>query len=301
MTRLASILAAVDYSRASQGAFHYALALSQKHGARLVAVHAVPPGQAYGERGAERLALTTRLEALAREAGVDLHVEVQHGDPARTILLHARTQAVDAIVMGTHQRRGLERLRLGSVAEQVASDAPAPVLLVPLTRGTSSARMVRHVAAAVDFGPGTEEVIDRAFAIASGPDDRVSLIHVVPGFSEGTPPHLYRYGGAEYQGGLVRDARTRLEAAIPADRPASAAVDAAVLVGDTTSEISRFVTSFGVDLLLVGATTRGPLSRALFGTTATRLLRALRIPVLAVPARAVSAADRRREAVQQVA
>ena len=47
--------------------------------------------------------------------------------------------------------------------------------------------------------------------------------------------------------------------------------------------IGRVIDSIGADLLVVGASTGGVLSRALFGSTAARLLRESRVPLLAVP------------------
>ena len=88
------------------------------------------------------------------------------------------------------------------------------------------------------------------------------------------PPHLYRYGIAEHQDELLRDARRQMQLAVPVKRSTPAAVHARVLVGDTTTEISRVVESIGADLLVVGVPKRGVVSRAVFGTTAARLLRA---------------------------
>lgn len=45
-------------------------------------------------------------------------------------MTYARGQSCDLIVMGTHGRRGLTRLRYGSVAESVLRQAPCPVLTV---------------------------------------------------------------------------------------------------------------------------------------------------------------------------
>ena len=125
--------------------------------------------------------------------------------------------------------------------------------------------------------------VDQALALASGPADRVTLLHVVPGFSAGVPPHLYRYGIAEYQDQLLRDARRRLHLALPVKRHSPATIHARVLLGDTTTEISRVVESLGADLLLIGVPKRGIVSRTLFGSTAARLLRLSRVPILAVP------------------
>ncbi|MFD1554057.1 universal stress protein [Paraburkholderia silviterrae] len=52
-------------------------------------------------------------------------------DIAHHILLAAADWRADLIVMGTHGRRGLQRLILGSVAERVLRGTTLPVLLVP--------------------------------------------------------------------------------------------------------------------------------------------------------------------------
>ncbi|MEO8551840.1 MAG: universal stress protein, partial [Kofleriaceae bacterium] len=55
---------------------------------------------------------------------------LETGEPRDLIVQAATKVGADLIVMGTHGRRGLRRLMLGSVAESVARTAPCPVLLV---------------------------------------------------------------------------------------------------------------------------------------------------------------------------
>lgn len=52
------------------------------------------------------------------------------GDPAGEVLKCARAVNADLVLIGTHDRVGLEKLLLGSVAAKVARDAPCPVLIV---------------------------------------------------------------------------------------------------------------------------------------------------------------------------
>jgi nucleotide-binding universal stress UspA family protein len=296
VTHLSRILAALDTSQASRRAFDYALALSRRTGAELIAVHAVPRTQAFDQDAGARLDWTSRLRLRAEQAAVPFRVKIQHGDPADTVLLHARTLAPDVIVVGTHQRRGLDRLRGGSVAERIAAKATVPVLMVPPGKGGTGP--FAHVAVGVDFGPASASAIERALALPGGEAGRVTLLHVVPGFSGGMPAKYYRYGGAEYQGALVSDARQRLEQVMRGGRPSAAALDSKVLVGDVTTEIGQAVARIGADLLVVGHSSRGAVSRALFGTTGARLVRRLRVPMLVVPeaaeasARQASAAER---------
>jgi nucleotide-binding universal stress UspA family protein len=277
------VLVAVDFSKPSRGAFDYALTLSQRHGAELIVVQAVPLNQAFGWHARERLALTAKLRRRADLANVELLERVQQGDPAEIILLHARSLRPDVIVAGTHQRRGIDRFSSGSVAERVAAKATVPVLLIPWRRRAARIAPFRHVAVAVDFSTASTRAVEQALAIASDAADRVTLLHAVTGSAPDVPLFLYRYGIAEYQQQLKRNAWRRLQLAVPLEQQTPAAIHARVLMGDTTTEISRAVDSIGADLLVVGVPKRGVISRTLFGTTAARLLRVSRIPVLAVP------------------
>ncbi len=58
-----------------------------------------------------------------------VEVHVASGDPVEAINEHAFFDDADLIVVGTHGRRGLERLLLGSIAADVLATAPCPVLI----------------------------------------------------------------------------------------------------------------------------------------------------------------------------
>jgi nucleotide-binding universal stress UspA family protein len=283
VVHLSRILAAVDFSSPARRAFDYALGLAVRHGAELAVVQAVPLDQSFNWAGQERLGLKADLRQMADAAGVPFTYRVQHGDPAEIILLHAQSVRPDVIVVGSDQRRGFDRWLVGSVGERVTAKATVPVLLVPARLRTPAVGPFRHVAVAVDLRAGSAGAVDRALTVASDTADRITLLHVVPAFSSGVPPHLYRHGVAEYQSQLVRDARRRLQLAVPAQRPSRAAIHTRVLRDDRAADINRVVKSLGADLLIVGVPRRGVVARALFGTTATRLLKAIDIPLLAVP------------------
>ncbi|MCV2368446.1 universal stress protein [Roseateles oligotrophus] len=70
-------------------------------------------------------------EAAAKAAGVACvsHILREHG-PAQAITEHALSSGCDLIVMGSHGRRGLDAVILGSVAQKVLTLAKVPVLVV---------------------------------------------------------------------------------------------------------------------------------------------------------------------------
>jgi nucleotide-binding universal stress UspA family protein len=63
--------------------------------------------------------------------GVELEPVVRFGEPVDEIVREAQESRVQLIAMATHRRRGLERLRSGSVAEAVERASAVPVVLVP--------------------------------------------------------------------------------------------------------------------------------------------------------------------------
>jgi nucleotide-binding universal stress UspA family protein len=245
-------------------------------------VHAVPPGRPFSWHARARVTLTDGLRQQAAQARVAFTERVQSGDPVEIILLHARTLRPDVIVVGTHQRKGIERLRLPSVAERITAKSAVPVLVVPHRRDRRASQPFRHVAVAVDFGRSSDRVIEQGLARAPGSGDQVTLIHVVRGFSTAARPHLAGYGVVPYHDEWIREARQRLRA-VASSRRVGAPVDVRVVSGDTTTEINRLVDAIGADVIVVGVPRRGVVSRAFFGTTAARMLRTARVPVLAVP------------------
>lgn len=88
--------------------------------------------EALREEGETALA---ELEQLAE--GVPVETIVAEGTPAQQIIDHARKEAVDVIVMGTHGRSGVDRLLLGSVTEQVVRSSPVPVLTLGVDGGSN--------------------------------------------------------------------------------------------------------------------------------------------------------------------
>jgi nucleotide-binding universal stress UspA family protein len=137
MIPLRVILHPTDFSTHSDYAFRLACSLARDHGARVIALHVMPHPMAYGEAGAyaaaedQRPALLADLRQLqARDNDPPVEHRLREGDAAGEIVRLAEETQCDLIVMGTHGRRGLGRLLLGSVAEDVMRHAPCPVLTV---------------------------------------------------------------------------------------------------------------------------------------------------------------------------
>ena len=58
---------------------------------------------------------------------------VEEGKPAEVIIRIAERFGADVIVMGTHGRKGLSHLIMGSVAEDVIKNAKRPCVVIPIS------------------------------------------------------------------------------------------------------------------------------------------------------------------------
>jgi len=143
MLNIKTILHPTDFSESSAAAFHLACSLARDHGSRLVVLHVVtPPTVAYTEGvmlpPTEDIKdeLWAKLDEIVPTVEfMEVERHLVEGEPSVEILRLAKDANTDLIVMGTHGRRGLTRLVMGSVAEEVVRKSPCPVLTVkvPLT------------------------------------------------------------------------------------------------------------------------------------------------------------------------
>jgi nucleotide-binding universal stress UspA family protein len=144
MRRITRLLHATDFSTTSRRALDTALALARSQNARLTILYVLAPIVLVPEQSLDAVTMDRlqeearrwstrhlgRLAVRARKAGVKASVLLREGDAADQIVRACRSTKSDLIVMGTHGRRGLRRLFLGSVAERVVAASPRPVVMV---------------------------------------------------------------------------------------------------------------------------------------------------------------------------
>ena len=140
------ILVPLDFSLTSLRALQIAVPLAKQSGARLLLLHVVEPNPyAAGMEGAVLVmtdAAVTRntklqLPQVARRfipKSVGFTSLVARGRPADVIVETAESKGVDLVVLSTHGHTGLDRLLMGSTAEQVVRMAKRPVFVVRTPR-----------------------------------------------------------------------------------------------------------------------------------------------------------------------
>jgi nucleotide-binding universal stress UspA family protein len=140
------ILFASDFSEGSAHALPYAVDLAKKYGAKLFLLHVVydvakttgwyVPHVSIDEiyRDMEKGAKSELEKMFIDEMRgfKDIEHVVLKGIPYEEISSFAGDNKIDLIVLGTHGRKGIDRMLFGSTAEQVVRNAPCPVLSVRL-------------------------------------------------------------------------------------------------------------------------------------------------------------------------
>ena len=292
------ILHPTDFSDLADEALAYALDLAVRTGAALHVLHILDGREDYDAHthltryDEEALLVRLREWANARlsalpskdRAGLGLVYELAEGKHAApAIVEHAHRRQMDLIVLGTHGRRGLRHLLLGSVAEEVLRRAPCPVLVVH-GQDVDPPAQVRHVVAPVDFSEHASVALAQAKHLAALYGARLTVLyvaeeHMVPFFSDtGIPsftlmkidPDIVAKAGAALQ---QLDTRT--------EGP-EVSTTYAVRNGQPPTEVIGFARDEQADFIVMATRGLAGVQRGMIGSVTERVVRTAPCPVWTV-------------------
>lgn len=244
----ASILCPVDFSPASLGGLHYALAIGRRFQIPVAVLTVAEPllaavGDARMGEGWTSARCERELRELVARTGPDCDVsyEVRIGKPAPAILDVVRERHYGLIVMSTHGLSGLRKWVLGATAERVLRATTVPILLAAGDPGPMSfddlVRDAAPILAPLDFGTGTALQVEVAGRIAEAFHLRLMLGHVIE------PLAPLPLGGID-EGELLSERYRRAcqglrSLAVTARLPQS--VETLIATGDPAEEIARWI------------------------------------------------------------
>jgi nucleotide-binding universal stress UspA family protein len=294
MLEIKFILCPVDFSEFSVTAYHHALSLADHYQAQLVAQHIVELWRHPSASFAASAGLYAEFRQALQESGMKqlqefvknhTHNEIQpelivhEGIAPDSILSFAQAHKTDVIVMGTHGRRGYDRLMLGSVTDRVMRTAPCPVLAVSKPPHDSVAAGkergdVHHLSRILfcaDFSENSERALNYAISATAEYDAELTLLHVL----EGVP------SPAKTEEAIAA-ATERLDKLIPPGGRKNVKIKTAVRIGKPYWQIVQLALEAQIDLVTMGVRGRGALDLAVFGSTTYRVIQLGSCPVLAV-------------------
>lgn len=296
-TMYASILVPLDGSPLGERALVYAVPLAERHGARLILMRVHEPvlpltvgGITLGDEASERAWRADQEHYLQKVAkrtrkrtSAVVETVFRDGKVVPTLVEFARDAQVGLIVLCTHGRGGFERLWLGSVADGLLRQLPAPTLLVrggrsaPKLDVEAGASLFPRVVVPLDGSRGAERALEIAAGLVGAEATAFTLMSVVhPTMamaSKSFPSRAEQEMCAEYLEPLA--ARHRQGAhTIGVETKVSANVGRAIL--DAVKHH---------DATLVALSTQGlgGMQRLLMGSVADKLIRTAPVPVLVCP------------------
>ncbi len=251
-----NILLATDFSPVSEKAASYAKALALNFRSAVDIEHVFEPSLVLSSLEAalgkpvkqRRRDCTQGLERLEKDfaaAGVEARSSLLKGHkPHMALLKAAKQQDTDLIVAGTHSRSGLERLVLGSVAEQLIRKAACPVLTVgPHAKHPGDGPLVfRTMVYATDFSPKAAKAAVYALSFAQDSGAHLYFCYVARAKAEPQERKLLDFSF-----------KAALKRMIPESTYEWCSPETVVEHGEASKAILELAGRVGADLIVLGA------------------------------------------------
>jgi nucleotide-binding universal stress UspA family protein len=175
-----TILIPVDGTESADETAYYAKSLCPKSETRIVLLHVTPAVNTVNAAIDHVPNVKTIYETLIKRDWA-VETEVRMGDPVFEILKMAILLPATMILMSTHGRSGIDRIRDGSVTEQVLKQSPCPVFILHSTRPGSadnrSKNLFKRILVPLDGTDASSAILECVERFAKMHDSEVILFH----------------------------------------------------------------------------------------------------------------------------
>lgn len=276
---LATDLADLDYLAP------YAVAQAKAYGATLTLIHVIPPSESLAfDASAMPYADAVAMEAeakqileetavMARSSGVACDFLVRHGSPGDIVRDIVHKIGATRLIMGTHGRRNLKRLILGSVANEIIRYINIPVCAIgPNAHATPPHGTPQKILHPVSLAEGCEPSAQVAIEIAQFHKVPITLLHV-----------LVRDLHREYDSNrFVERVLSQLQMLVPEDAPLWTHSTLRTEVGEAVEQILTVANEMNADLIVLGVGSEASFWPLDGDNTAYEIIAQARCPVLTV-------------------
>lgn len=294
MLSIQRILFPTDFSEGSKRAFPQAAFLADWHDAELHVVnvtgrheHNYEDAKSQFPIGTDTLNTWLRRpsRANAETNWPDLGTmsvvqeQIESAVPAEALVDYVEANDVDLVTMGTHGRRGVNRMLFGSVTEEVVRAAPCPVLTVRADAERAPDQAVRRVLVPIDFSDASLSALHHAKEIALTYGAEVDLLHIV---DTPTYPSAYDIDPVRFPTAEVLERTEDQLGDLAREEIGYEHVMVSAEVGRPASSILDYVEEQAVDLVVIATHGRTGLDRLVLGSVTERVLRQCPTPVFVV-------------------
>ena len=298
---LKNILFATDFSPCSQIVLPLLHDLALRYGSAVHLVHVIAPAVRSAvpmdhvpELDVDQSDAESALNAMQASvffSGIAHTATVERGEVWEVLASLVEEKKIDLIVVGTHGRRGLKKLVLGSTAEQVFRQARCPVLTIgPHASNLDMARAsIAPILFATDFSSGSEHALPYAVSLARANHSGLILLHAIPpavGVMPGSMDAMVANVEcpAELVANAIAGARRQMEELISAQAMQELKPEIVIDCGEAVALILNTAESRRAGLIVMGAHRASLHSVAahLPWATASSVVREAHCPVLTV-------------------
>ncbi len=284
MFRIDRIVVPTDLSTGARRALDYAVDLASRNGAVLHLLHVeVLHGEILPHSQA---ALEDWVGDIDGRVRIETHV-VRAVAAAPSILEFAEETQAGLIVMGTHGRRGVSRVLLGSVATEVVQHARCAVLTVREKEmepegdepAVSAVLPPKRILVPLDFSASSRRALEAAKVIGAAFDAELLLLHVV---EDRFHPAFYGPGMMsiyDVDPEIESKAKKHLETMVAETEGPEVAFTVEASPGNPTREIVAWARRAGCDLIVISTHGLTGLDHFFLGSVAERVVRLAHCPV----------------------
>ncbi|MGD2055711.1 MAG: universal stress protein [Gammaproteobacteria bacterium] len=174
-----TILIPLDGTESVEEILVYATSITPRSDTEILLLHVLPSGQAQ-----PAAAVSDHLQDIHHSlagGGWTVGNQTRMGDPVDEIVKFSMLHSATMLLMSTHGRAGLERIREGSVTEQVLKQSPCPVFVLHSTRAEPFDKraedLYRRILVPLDGTRASAAILDCVERFAKAHDSEVIIFH----------------------------------------------------------------------------------------------------------------------------
>jgi nucleotide-binding universal stress UspA family protein len=281
-----NIIVCFDGSLYSKSALSEVASWINKHGGNAVLVHAAFfEEEEFGiipDQIEQRMRLGSELcrkavEEISSTLGIKIGSIVCEGDPPDAIAKIARKEKADLIAIGTHGRRGIKKLLMGSVTSGVIANAPCDVLVVKKSYPEFGGAF-KQILVPFDGSEYSKKALVRACEMAELDGGEVTVVYVIARYEEMAGFFMTD----TIKDALMKEAEKITGAAANLALEKGIKIKTLIVDGDTGGRISEVADTGINDLIIIGSHGWSGVTRAVMGSTTERVIMYANTPVLVV-------------------
>ncbi len=277
------VLIGYDDSKYSMAAVKEVAAWLKRHGGKADLVHGVyfdeeefcSKPEMLRQRINDGKDACTKAMEVAADFGVPMEIKVKEGDPPHVICNTALEQGADLIALGTHGRRGISRMIMGSVTAKVIADSPCDVLVVKKPCDKCSGKYEK-ILVPFDSSPSSKMALNTACSLAKLDQSEITVCYVIPRYEE-----MINFLKTEsIQKVLNEEAEKILDQARKIAAAFGVTIKGVIDNGSPSENIVASAAKEGIDLIVMGSYGWSGINKSIIGSTAERVIMSAETPVL---------------------